>query len=107
MTGQRGLARIMTGVIASDAIEFANQHLDFYLKPIKQLNGALEWAETSEELNAQYDAFVADMVYATKANTPSFREALNVFSKTLRNTLSLITSANIESEMMQVLRLKN
>ena len=106
-TDVQALARIMTGVIASDAIEFANQHLDFYLKPIKQLNGALEWAETSEELNAQYDAFVADMVYATKANTPSFREALNVFSKTLRNTLSLITSANIESEMMQVLRLKN
>ena len=65
------------------------------------------YQEMKGHLSDYYDAFVADMVYATKANTPSFREALNVFSKTLRNTLSLITSANIESEMMQVLRLKN
>lgn len=102
-TDIQALARIVTGVIASDAIEFANQHPDFYLKPITQLNGALEWAEASEELNAQYDAFVADMVFGTPANTPSFREALNVFSKTLRNTLSSITSANIDSELSRLL----
>lgn len=99
------LARILTGVIASDAIEFENQHIGFYLNPIEQLNDAIDWADSSEELNAQYDTFVADMVYAAPENTPSFHEALDVFSRTLRSTLSSITQESIESEMRQVLRL--
>ncbi|MDY7576728.1 nucleotidyl transferase AbiEii/AbiGii toxin family protein [Herbaspirillum sp. RTI4] len=93
------LARILSGVIANDAIEFQNQHPQFYLTPLAQLSKALTWAGESENLKIQYDAFVADMVYASPENTPSFAEALDVFSRTLQTTMTLMSSENIAREM--------
>lgn len=96
------LAQILLNVIANDAIEFKNQHPQFYLTPLTQLNDALTWANGSAELKVQYDAFVADMVYAPPANTPSFGEALDVFSKTLITTFTSIEPKNIATEMVRL-----
>jgi hypothetical protein len=100
------LVRIVSSVIANDAIEFKNQHTQFYLTPLAELNDALTWANGSSELKTQYDAFVADMVYGPPANTPSFGEALGIFSRTLRITLAKIKPENIAIEMARSLNLE-
>ncbi|MDI9332530.1 MAG: hypothetical protein QM527_14730 [Alphaproteobacteria bacterium] len=64
------------------------------------------WANGSSELKTQYDAFVADMVYGPPASTPSFGEALVIFSRTLRITLAKIKPENIANEMARSLSLE-
>jgi len=83
-------ARMVSDVIVNDAIEFRSQHPQFYSAPLAQLTDALNWAGDSKHLKNQYEFFVADMVYDSPANTPSFEEALHVFSKALLATLALI-----------------
>jgi predicted nucleotidyltransferase component of viral defense system len=92
-------ARMVSSVIANDAIDFKNQHPQFYIKPLTQLNDALTWASNSKDLKSQYESFVADMVYALPNSTPSFYEALDVFSKVLRSALVLIKPENINAEI--------
>ena len=88
-------ARMVSDVIVNDAIEFQNQHPQFYLAPLAQLTEALSWVADSENLKNQYEVFVADMVYASPAHTPNFDDALRVFSRTLLTTLALIKSEDI------------
>ena len=97
------LARILSSVIANDAIEFENQHPQFYLTPLAQLNDALTWARSSEDLKTQYDAFVADMVYGPPENTPNFDETLDVFSSILQTILTSIKSEAIAAELARSL----
>jgi hypothetical protein len=82
-------------VIVNDATEFQNQHPQFYTTPLAELNDALNWAKDSLALKNQYEAFVSDMVYAEPANTPSFDESLDVFTRTLQTTLGLIKEVNV------------
>lgn len=98
-TGQvdlKKLASLLINVITKDAIDFKNQHPNFYFNPISELNQAILWAENNKDLNLQYTAFVNDMVYATTENTPTFAEAFGYFSKLLRSTLSLIEHKHIQ-----------
>lgn len=94
------LARIVSSVIVHDAIEFENQHPQFYLTPLVQLNDALIWAGESESLKNQYQSFVADMVYASPTETPSFEEALHIFSLTLQTSLALINAEDIAKSLV-------
>ena len=89
------LASLVSSVIVNDAIEFQNQHPQFYTTPLAELNDALNWAKDSLALKNQYEAFVSDMVYAEPANTPSFDESLDVFTRTLQTTLGLIKEVNV------------
>ena len=89
------LASLVSSVIVNDAIEFENQHPQFYTKPVTELNDALNWAKDSLALINQYVAFVSDMVYAEPENTPSFGESLDVFTRTLQGTLGLIKEITI------------
>ncbi len=93
------LANIVSRVIVHDAIEFENQHPQFYLTPLVQLNDALIWAGESESLKNQYQVFVADMVYASPTDTPSFDEALHIFSRTLQTALALIKAEDIAKSL--------
>ena len=84
------LTSLVSSVIVNDGIEFKNQHPKFYTTPLAELNDALCWAKDSLALKNQYAAFVSDMVYSEPANTPSFDESIDVFTRILQSTLGLI-----------------
>ena len=84
------LTSLVSSVIVNDGIEFKNQHPQFYTTPLAELNDALCWAKDSLALKNQYEAFVSDMVYSEPANTPSFDESIDVFTRILQSTLGLI-----------------
>ena len=89
------LGRNVSSTIAHDAIEFAAQHPQFCTAPLAQLQDALAWAASSSVLHAQYDLFVADMVYGPPAKTPSYDQALGTFTKTLLAALATTNPADI------------
>jgi hypothetical protein len=105
ISDSENLARIVSSVIVHDAIEFENQHPQFYLTPLVQLNDALIRAGESESLKNQYQAFVADMVYASPTDTPSFEEALHIFSRTLQTSLALIKAEDIAKSLAPAIQL--
>jgi len=105
ISDSENLARIVSSVIVHDAIEFENQHPQFYLTPLVQLNDALIRAGESESLKNQYQAFVADMVYASPTDTPSFEEALHIFSRTLQTSLTLIKAEDIAKSLAAAIQL--
>jgi predicted nucleotidyltransferase component of viral defense system len=79
----KALIQTVEDVIAQDAQEFAAQFPGFASNPWAHIQNALSWAEASPVLAAQYQAFVADMVYAPPEQIPTYRQALDVFSQAL------------------------
>lgn len=84
------MTRMVSFVIEKDASDFSNQHPSFCDNPRKEISTALAWAQSSEVLQRQYDAFVIDMVYAQASSTPNFKEALGVFDSALSSILPLV-----------------
>ena len=78
---------VLPFVIEKDQQDFKNQDNMFVTDPWGQLEKALLLAQGPSDvqvvLKKQYDQFVQDMVYAQVS--PSYEEALEVFSKVLLN----------------------
>jgi hypothetical protein len=77
------LARIVSIVLKSDALEFASQHPKFFSDPYGQMEMAIAWAANSAALQSQYESFVEDMVYAPAERKPKFQKALTIFTSAL------------------------
>ena len=77
------LARIVSIVLKSDALEFASQHPKFFSDPYGQMEMAIAWAANSAALQSQYESFVEDMVYAPSERKPNFQKALTIFTSAL------------------------
>ena len=82
-----GLRRTVRIAIDKDASHFANQHPAFAAGPQKVMLEALARASASGELQAQYEKFAADMVYAPAVSVPRFHEALDTFQSLLEAIL--------------------
>jgi len=76
---------LLAAVINKDAFEFKNSHADFKDDPVKELLASIAFAKTSKTLSAQYDTFVADMVY--RKDSPSYSEATDHFESVLNTAL--------------------
>lgn len=74
------LAAVIAKVIQQDASEFPN-HLQFLENPQGTMLRALNHAKESRSIQAEYDAFCRDMVYAP--TVPSYEEALGTFRAVL------------------------
>jgi predicted nucleotidyltransferase component of viral defense system len=77
------LARIVSVVLKSDALEFASQHPKFFSDPYGQMAMAMAWAANSAALQSQYESFVEDMVYAPAERKPNFQKALTIFTSAM------------------------
>ncbi|WP_454739499.1 nucleotidyl transferase AbiEii/AbiGii toxin family protein [Cupriavidus necator] len=65
------LGCLVGAVIAKDQADFLNQHPQFAADPHKEIVSALTFAKVSRELEAQYAAFVQDMVYSPAEGIPT------------------------------------
>jgi predicted nucleotidyltransferase component of viral defense system len=77
------LARIVSIVLKSDALEFASQHPKFFSDPYGQIQETMAWAANSAALQSQYESFVQDMVYAPTERKPNFQKVLSIFTSAL------------------------
>lgn len=78
---------LVARAISKDAGEFASQHPSFVVAPRAELAGALAWANASGELAAQYDRFVADMVYVPTDKVTAYARSILVFDSILTEIL--------------------
>ncbi|CAG2161315.1 nucleotidyl transferase AbiEii/AbiGii toxin family protein [Cupriavidus numazuensis] len=84
------LGRLVSGVIAKDQGDFANQHPQFVANPRAEIANALAYAKASPELTAQYAAFTQDMVYSLPESIPTYAQALEAFEAVLNQALAAI-----------------
>ena len=96
-----GLVGIVSKVIVKDALEYSNQHPEFCLTPLDTLEDAMKWAGSSVELKNQYEAFIADMVYAPAKTIPSFKDAHMVFSDLLKRTLERLNQGELSEQIAE------
>jgi predicted nucleotidyltransferase component of viral defense system len=80
------LSILLMKVIEKDAEDFKNQYQRFLIDPEGEMLNALSYAKQNEDLRAQYEKFVQDMIYAN--TIPTFGDALQVFADTLNKLLS-------------------
>jgi hypothetical protein len=92
MAAATALGRLVSGVIAKDQRDFANQHPQFVADARAEIDGALSFARASPDLAAQYAAFTQDMVYSPSEGIPTYAQALEVFEAIIAQALAAIDS---------------
>ena len=75
------ISDLMADAIKRDAKDFLNQHPQFAEAPVKELHYAIEAVKKSPEFEANFNSFVAEMVYS--ASKPDFAAAFATFEKQL------------------------
>ncbi|MFJ1256849.1 nucleotidyl transferase AbiEii/AbiGii toxin family protein [Cupriavidus sp. CuC1] len=84
------LGCLVGSVIAKDQADFLNQHPRFAADPRKEIVSVLTFAKESRELDAQYAAFVQDMVYSPAESNPTYAQALKAFEGVLSQAFAAI-----------------
>ena len=73
------ISDLMATAMEKDASDFLNQHVQFAVAPAKELRWALAAVKTDPKFEANFKAFVAEMVYS--ATKPDFATAFATFEK--------------------------